>query len=384
MQAQSQHLLKDKEMSNKIGYIWNTLYSWMDTGSGPVFAANFEAKLQPISHHMAHPDTKRRFNELVCTSGQMDLLTSIKAVAATDEDILRVHTPAVLDNLKRISGLAGGGDVGDGITHVGNGALNIAYLSAGGAIELTKQVVSREVSTGYALINPPGHHATRNQSMGFCLFNNTSVAAAYAKDVLGLKRVAIVDWDVHHGNGTQDIWWEDSSVLTISLHQNLCFPSDSGFTSERGEGEGFGYNLNIPLPPGGGNAAYHYAFEKVVIPALKKYQPELIIIGSGFDASIMDPLGRMMVTADGFKTMAKMAVDCAEEVCGGRIAFIQEGGYSPQYLPFCGVAVVQALTQCDTIGDSLIGLVGGMGGDILLEHEKQIVDEVEKLLVDLH
>ena len=354
MQAQSQHLLKDKEMSNKIGYVWNTLYSWMDTGSGPVFAANFEAKLQPISHHMAHPDTKRRFNELVCTSGQMDLLTSIKAVAATDEDILRVHTPAVLDNLKRISGLAGGGDVGDGITHVGNGALNIAY------------------------------HATRNQSMGFCLFNNTSVAAAYAKDVLGLKRVAIVDWDVHHGNGTQDIWWEDSSVLTISLHQNLCFPSDSGFTSERGEGEGFGYNLNIPLPPGGGNAAYHYAFEKVVIPALKKYQPELIIIGSGFDASIMDPLGRMMVTADGFKTMAKMAVDCAEEVCGGRIAFIQEGGSSPQYLPFCGVAVVQALTQCDTIGDSLIGLVGGMGGDILLEHEKQIVDEVEKLLVDLH
>lgn len=362
------------------GYIWNTLYGWVDTGTGSLASANLAARLQPIGHHLAHPDTKRRFHELVCASGQIDHLTTIKAKPARDKDILRVHTAEHLANMQRVSALATGGDTGDGITTMGNGGLEIAMLSAGGAIELVKQVVSREVSNGYALVNPPGHHAPRAGAMGFCIFNNTSVAAAYAREELGLDRVAIVDWDVHHGNGTQDIWWNDPSVLTISLHQHLCFPANSGFTDERGEGEGLGYNLNIPLPPGGGNAAYAYAFEKVVLPALRAYQPQLIIVGSGFDASMMDPLARMMVTASGFRQMARQIIDCAEEVCEGRIAFVQEGGYSPHYLPFCGQAVIEELTGVRTLADPYGEFLGGMGGDTLLDAERARVDEAAALL----
>lgn len=365
------------------GYIWNTLYGWVDTGTGSLTSANLGARLQPIGHHLAHPDTKRRFHELVCASGQIDHLTSIQAKPARDKDILRVHTAEHLENMKRVSALPTGGDTGDGITTMGNGGLEIAMLSAGGAIEMVKKVVSREVSNGYALVNPPGHHAPRAGAMGFCIFNNTSVAAAYAREELGLDRVAIVDWDVHHGNGTQDIWWNDPSVLTISLHQHLCFPANSGFTTERGEGEGLGYNLNIPLPPGGGNAAYIYAMEKVVLPALRAYKPQLIIVGSGFDASMMDPLARMMVTASGFRQMARQIIDCAEEVCEGRIAFVQEGGYSPHYLPFCGQAVIEELTGVRTLADPYAEFLGGMGGDTLLDAERACVDEAANLLSGL-
>ncbi|WP_427838063.1 class II histone deacetylase [Acinetobacter baumannii] len=368
----------------KIGYVWDTLYSWVDTGTGGVFAANLSKRIQPITHHMNHPDTKRRFNELVMTSGQIDFLTPIKPYPATDADILRVHDKQLLDNAKNVSNKECGGDIGDRVTHLGNGGIEIAYLSAGGAIELTKKVISGELHTGYALVSPPGHHATKKDSMGFCIFNNTSIAAAYAKDILGLKRVAIVDWDVHHGNGTQDIWWEDSSVLTISIHQNKCFPTNSGFINERGAGNGFGYNLNIPLPPGSGNGAYIYAFEKVIVPALKKYEPELIIVGSGFDASILDPLSRMMVSSEGFKKMASLILDVSNEISDGKCLFVQEGGYSPHYLPFCGLAVIEALTGVPTLDDPLIDMVGEMGGNELLPHEKKVVDECANLIADIN
>lgn len=370
-------------MSKKIGYVWNTLYSWVDTGTGGLLSANLTARIQPSYQHLAHPDTKRRFNELVQTSGQIDYLTPVPAKAATDEDILRVHSVEMLNRVKQLSALATGGVASDGVTNIGNGGIEIAYLSAGGAIELTKKVVSGELSTGYALINPPGHHATRNATMGFCYFNNTSIAAAYAKEVLGVKRIAIVDWDVHHGNGTQDIWYTDPSVLTISIHQDRCFPSDSGFIDERGEAAGLGYNLNIPLPPGSGNAAYQYAFENAVIPALKQYQPELIIVGSGFDASILDPLSRMMVTTEGFKNITAQVLECANTICNGKIVFVQEGGYSPHYVPFCGLAVIQTLTSVESIHDPFLDFVGSMGGETLLEHEKSIVDQVIPFINDL-
>ncbi|MFJ4346375.1 class II histone deacetylase [Pseudomonas sp. NPDC089401] len=366
-----------------IGYVWNTLYGWMDTGTGSMMGASVGARLQPITHHLAHPDTKRRFHELVCASGQLEHLRSIQAIKATAEDINRVHVPEHLQNMQRISALPAGGDAGDGVTMLGNGGLEIALLSAGGAIELTRKVVQGEVSSGYALVNPPGHHAPRQGALGFCVFNNTSVAAAYAREVLGLKRVAIVDWDVHHGNGTQDIWWQDPSVLTISLHQHLCYPANLGYTTERGEGDGHGYNLNVPLPPGGGNAAYRYAMEKVVVPALHAYQPELIIVGSGFDASIMDPLARMMVTAAGFRNLARTIIDCAKDVCEGRIVFVQEGGYSPHYLPFCGLAVIEELTQVRTVADPFNDFLTTMGGDELLTAEREAVDSAAKLVRDI-
>ncbi|AFT68630.1 Histone deacetylase superfamily [Alloalcanivorax dieselolei B5] len=366
-----------------IGYMWDTLYGWVDTGTGSLTGANLAARLQPISHHLAHPDTKRRFHELISTSGQLDHMTPIKPLPARDEDILRVHTGEHLENVRRVSALEHGGDAGDGVTYLGNGGLEIAMLAAGGAIQMVKSLVQGDIDSGYALVNPPGHHAPRDGAMGFCIFNNTSVAAAYARDKLGLDRVAIVDWDVHHGNGTQDIWWEDPSVLTISLHQHLCFPPESGYVGERGAGKGHGYNLNVPMPPGCGNGAYLYAMETVVLPALQAFRPQLIIVGCGFDASIMDPLARMMVTSEGFRAMARRIIDSADELCEGRILFVQEGGYSPHYVPFCGLAVIQELTGKRALPDPYLDFLSGMGGAELLDEQRTCIDGAEPLIESL-
>lgn len=217
--------------------------------------------------------------------------------------------------------------------------------------------------------------------MGFCLFNNASVAAAYAKEKLGLNRVAIVDWDVHHGNGTQDIWWEDPSVLTISLHQNKCYPPESGFREDNGAGAGEGAALNIPLPPGSGNAVYELAMADVVVPALRAFEPELIIVASGFDASVMDPLARQMVTQRGFKTLTAQIMAIADEVCDGKVVFVQEGGYSPYYLPVCGIGVLETLTGKDSgFGDPFGVLFSTQGVDDLFDHQRAEVAEAAKLV----
>lgn len=367
------------DTTKRTGYLWNTLYGWVDTGSGGLAPSSVAAGLQPISHHVAHPDTKRRLHELVVASGLIEHLVELSAVPATREDVLRVHDAAHVDRIVAEGALPKGGDAGDGVSPFGQGGDQIAFLAAGGAIEAVKAVVNGEVDQAYALINPPGHHAERALGRGFCIFNNTAVAAAYALDVLGLERVAIVDWDVHHGNGAQDIFWDSSRVLNISLHQNRCFPSDSGFIEENGSGEGTGYSLNVPLPPGGGNAVYEYALETVVIPALEAYRPQLILVPCGFDAAIMDPLARMMMRADGFRRLTQLIVDAAERLSEGRIVFLQEGGYSPYYVPFCGLGVIEELAGVSTgVADAYEPIVGAMGGDELLEHERAAVDAVRE------
>ncbi len=170
-------------------------------------------------------------------------------------------------------------------------------------------------------------------------------------------------------------------MLNISLHQDRCFPSDSGFREENGGGAGTGYSVNVPLPPGGGNAVYEHALENVVIPALEAFQPQLILVPCGFDAAIMDPLSRMMVRADGFRRMTRLIVDAAERVCEGKIVFLQEGGYSPYYVPFCGLSVIEELAGVTTgLIDAYEPLVGAMGGDVLLGHERAAVESAAELL----
>lgn len=366
------------ESRSRTGYVWNTLYGWVDTGSGGLMPSNVAAGLQPISHHVAHPDTKRRLHELVVSSGLAVHLVELDATPAAREDVLRVHDAAHVDRIIAEGALPKGGDAGDGVSPFGQGGHEIALLAAGGAIRATEAVLKGEVDRAYALINPPGHHAERALGRGFCIFNNAAVAASYALEVLGLERVALVDWDVHHGNGAQDIFRETPNVLNISLHQNRCFPSDSGFIDERGAGAGGGYTLNIPLPPGGGNAVYEYALETVVIPALEAYQPQLIIVPCGYDAAIMDPLSRMMVRADGFRRMTRLILDAADRLCEGRIVFLQEGGYSPYYVPFCGLEVIEEIAGVTTgLTDAYAPIVGGMGGDDLLDHERAAVDALQ-------
>ncbi|APT83624.1 class II histone deacetylase [Corynebacterium ammoniagenes] len=371
-------------MSRNVGYLWDTLYGWMDTGSGGFVPADPAAGLQPIGRHLAHPDTKRRFHEVVQTSALRDQLTNLQAQPASEEDLLRVHTAEHIEYIKDQSSQPKGGDAGDGASPLGKGGYEIGLLAAGGAIQATKSVLTGEVDTAYALINPPGHHAERERGMGFCLFNNASVAAAYAKEHHGLTRVAVVDWDVHHGNGTQQIWWDNPDVLTISLHQNKCFPANSGFREDNGGPDALGTALNIPLPPGSGNAVYNLAFEEVVLPALEAFQPELIIVASGFDASAMDPLARQMVTQDGFKQMTEMIVSAADSICDGKLVFVQEGGYSPYYLPICGLGVLEVLTQTESgFGDPFNTLLSTQGVDDLFDHQREEVNEAAKLIANI-
>lgn len=334
--------------SPRVGYLWDTLYGWHDTGTGGNEPADPARGLQPVNRHFSSPEPKRRLHELIQVSKLKEYLTALTPQPATLEQISRVHGQQHVNNMLNQSKSPNGGDCGDGGSPFGKGGADIALLSAGGAIEAMRAVLDNEVDHAYALINPPGHHAERNRGLGFCLFNNASAAAAFALEERNIEKIAIVDWDVHHGNGTQDIWWDSDKVLTISLHQDRNFPIDSGFTDEKGAGDGQGYNFNIPLPPGSGNLVYLTALQKLVIPALEDFKPDAIIISSGYDAAMMDPLGRMMVTMDGYKEMTQLIIDTAKELCENRVVVLQEGGYCQYYVPFCGLGVMEILTQKDS------------------------------------
>lgn len=327
------------------GYVWHERYAWHDTGTsaGSRPAGGF---VQPYQHFES-PESKSRFAGLVEVSGLIDELVRVPARPATEADLLRVHTPEHVARIREASA-SGGGDGGDGDTPFGAGSYEIALLAAGGTIAATEAVLAGRCDNAYALVRPPGHHARREMGMGFCLFANIAVAVERARATHGVRRVAVVDYDVHHGNGTQSIFYDDPDVLAVSIHQDQLFPADSGDLGERGEGPGLGTTINVPLPAGSGNGAYEETIAQVAAPAVRAFRPDLIMVASGFDAGANDPLGRMMVTASGYGRIAAALRELAEDVCDGRIVFSHEGGYSPVYVPFCGLAVLEALSGIDT------------------------------------
>lgn len=204
------------------------------------------------------------------------------------------------------------------------------------------------ITNGYALLRPPGHHAECDKGMGFCIFNNVAVAAAHALEVRGLQRIAVVDYDVHHGNGTQQIFWEDDRVLLISLHQDSNYPLHSGPVTDVGAGKGAGFTINVPLPPGSGSGAYRGAFDQVVTPALDAFQPQLILVSSGFDAAFLDPLASQMCSSDDYRYFTKVMSAAAQKHCQGKLLAFHEGGYSEFYVPFCGLAVLEEMAGFKT------------------------------------
>jgi acetoin utilization deacetylase AcuC-like enzyme len=214
-------------------------------------------------------------------------------------------------------------------------------LAVGGCLAAVEAVVAGTVDNAYALVRPPGHHAEPARGRGGCISSNLVLAALHAQAALGLERVAIVDWDAHHGNAAEVAFWEEPAVLTVSLHQDNTYPPGSGGVDERGGGPGEGFNLNIPLPLGSGDGAYLAAIERVVTPALRAHRPHLVLVGSGLDASAMDPLARMLLHGRSFAGMTRRILNVAADVCGGRVVFCHEGGYSSAYVPFCGLAVVE-------------------------------------------
>lgn len=353
------------------GWVCHELYMWHNTGNwAQVFPPSLT--VQP-SVHAENPETKRRLRNLVEVSDLLDHLVPIKPRPATPDEIARVHTADHIAHIKALSD-AGGGDASQ-LTPLGAGSYEIALLAAGGAIAAAEAVISDKVQNAYALIRPPGHHARPDLAMGFCLFSNAAIAIRHLQAEHGIARVATVDWDVHHGNGTQAVFYEDPSVLTISLHQDNLFPPDSGSVAENGDKRGAGYNINVPLPPGSGIGAYRAAFQRVVIPALYRFKPELIVVPSGFDASGVDPLGRMMLSSGGYRELTRMLLDAARELCGGRILMTHEGGYSEMYVPYCGLAVLEELSGVRTnVEDPWETLMMAWGGHELQPHQSLAID----------
>jgi len=288
------------------------------------------------------PDSKRRLLSLVQASGLIDRLAVASAEPVTSEDMLRVHTPDYIERFKATSD-AGGGDLG-GFAPFSRGGYEIAALSAGLAKQAVDDVMSGKHSNAYALCRPAGHHCLPGGSMGFCLLCNIPIAIEAARAKYGALRVAVVDWDVHHGNGTQAVYYDRDDTLTISLHQENCFPPGYSGEQDRGEGKGAGYNLNIPLPPGGGDDAYRYALRSLVIPALEKFRPDLIIVASGLDAGAADPLARMLAHSETFRAMTTELMEVASHLCGGKLVVVHEGGYSEALVPFLGLAIIETLS----------------------------------------
>lgn len=359
------------------GFVFHELYLWHNTQNwAQIFPPGLT--IQP-GEHAENPETKRRIRNLLEVSGLLDHLVPIKPRAATETEILRFHTPAHLERIRSLNG-SSGVDAGE-LTPMGSGSYEIALLAAGGTMAAMDAVLTGRVRNAYALVRPPGHHAMPDLAMGFCLFGNVAIAIMNARAVHGVGRVATIDWDVHHGNGTQAAFYDTPDVLTMSIHQDNLFPTASGGLGQRGSGKGEGYNLNIPLPPGCGDGAYIETFRRVVIPALERYQPEMIVVPSGFDASGVDPLGRMMVTSEGYRTMTRMLMDAAGRLCGGRLMMSHEGGYSASYAPYCGLAVLEEMSGIRThVKDPWAPLMAEWGQQGLQPHQTAAIDAAVGLL----
>lgn len=268
-------------------------------------------RLRIIYEQLDKPDIKKNF-----------LFPSF--TAASDKIIGLNHSP---EHLKRVAATAGKTfGMLDPDTITSPRSYDAACLAVGALIEGVRLLVDKEIDNCFALVRPPGHHAEKDRGMGFCLFNNVAVAAYYALNHLQLDRVLIVDWDLHHGNGTQSSFYDTDKVLYFSSHQYPFYPG-SGSLAEQGKGKGEGFTMNVPLGAGQGDLGYAQIFNDLVVPVARQYKPDLILVSAGFDIYMHDPLGGMNVTSAGFAYMARVLLELADELCGGRVLFTLEGGY---------------------------------------------------------
>jgi acetoin utilization deacetylase AcuC-like enzyme len=275
------------------------------------------------SGHPERPARAQSVRDALVTAGIADRGRRIVTRFASDEELSRVHGAAYLDDLiKRVPGNTGWLDAD---TYFSPGTWDAARSAAGSTCQLVTDVLDGALVQGISVVRPPGHHATRDRAMGFCLLNNVAAAAAAAR-ARGAARVAIVDWDVHHGNGTQDIFWNDPSVLYLSVHQYPFYPG-TGAPTEIGGDSAKGATINVGLPGGCGDAEFAAVFDHVFLPALVAFKPDLVLVSAGFDAFEHDPLAGMRVTHDGFAAMANRLRAVADRICGGRIVAVLEGGY---------------------------------------------------------
>jgi len=353
----------------KTGFVCHELYMWHNTGNyaGPMPYGN---PVQPDTH-AENPETKRRLRNLLEVAGLTRQLHTIDPREATEEEILRFHTPEHLARLKALSdGI--GGDAGV-FTPMGRGSYEIALLSAGGVLAALEAVLEGEVDNAYALVRPPGHHALADEGMGFCLFGNAALGGFHAFEKYGLERIAIVDWDVHHGNGTQHSFEEDDSIFYFSTHQYPFYPGTGSF-EEAGKGKGKGFTLNVPLSTGYGDGEYLEIFEQILKPAALKFKPELILVSAGFDIYMDDPLGGMRVTPEGFAGLTRSMLDISSQCCDGKLVLTLEGGYNLQGLRD---SVKEVLKE-------MAGLATFDKASVLARADQTMLDRVIKNVAQIH
>jgi acetoin utilization deacetylase AcuC-like enzyme len=300
--------------------------------------------------HAESPTRIANAYQVLDRAGVAAHLEHVAAREAAIEELELVHDRDYIDSIRVACQRGEYAWVGPE-ARVGPGSWTPSLLATGGLLAATDYAYAGEGRSAYVLARPPGHHSSQRQAMGFCLFNSVAVAARYAQRTKEVERVAIVDWDVHHGNGTQACFYEDPSVLFISLHQDGLYPVNSGLLSEHGAAEGEGFTVNIPLPPGTGDAGYQHAFEELVVPIVTQFDPQLILISSGQDAAASDPLGRMSVTTEGFRAMTAALKLLADTEDRRRLIAFQEGGYSPEHMPFCVLATVETLAGLQPLFD---------------------------------
>ena len=291
-----------------------------------------------------HPEQRARYSavrDALERAGVFTHATVVGPAALSRADLALTHTPAYLELAER--------EIKEGYDHLSTGDTNVglsswdaALAAAGCAVGATQAVVRGAGNTAFCLVRPPGHHASADRGMGFCVLNNVAIAARYAKERLGIRRSLIVDWDVHHGNGTQDIFYEDGGVFFFSTHQSPWYPG-TGMASETGAGGGHGTTLNCPLAAGSGRTEVFACFEKQLLPAMEKFQPELIFISAGFDSRENDPLGKFRLRDEDFRDLTLLMRKLAKKFAAGRIVSVLEGGYNLEGLASAAVAHCSAL-----------------------------------------
>lgn len=279
---------------------------------------------QTPAGHPENPQRMRCLLEAMQGGGILQSCRRVKPSEASEAWIRAVHSSSHWQRVRRSAGRSF--SQLDADTYTSSESFEVALLAAGSLIRLTDLCLSGRIREGWALVRPPGHHAETNRVMGFCLFNNVAVAARYALQQRGLERLAIVDFDVHHGNGTQEIFYANPEVLYLSTHQSPWYPGTGGF-SELGEGRGKGYTVNFPIRAGMGNFFYCSLFREFLQPILHSYRPEMILVSAGFDTHRNDPLGGMQLDAKGFGALVNLLNEIAHQECGGRIIYVLEGGY---------------------------------------------------------
>ena len=316
-----------------VGFVYDPIYLQHATGKHVENAGRLEAIISLLEQ-----------------AGLSQQLTPIKPRAASAEELSAVHDKQYISHIHDVAQRGGGWLDAD--TVMSAGSYEAAVYAAGGTIAATEAVISGEVTSAFALVRPPGHHATSQRAMGFCLFNNVAIATKYALAKYNLERIAIIDFDVHHGNGTQEIFYDNPQVLYISTHEYPLYPG-TGDVDETGSGTARGTKVNIPLPAGCGDDEYLLVFEQIISPVVRQFQPQLIVVSAGYDSHWADGLALMQVTTTGFAQMVKIIRGLADEFCQSSIVICLEGGYHLQALACSVKATFDVLLGNTDIDDPL-------------------------------